>query len=144
MKDDVHTNGGRILIAWVALGVAFLALDAVWLTTMADRLYRPALSALMRPDFDPWAAAAFYALYFVGVVAFVVLPATGAASAARRGALFGLVAYGTYDLTNQATLRGWPWHVTAADLAWGALATALAAVVSRAALALADSRRRTP
>ncbi|MGM9486879.1 DUF2177 family protein [Ideonella sp. YS5] len=124
----------RFLRAWAGTALPFLALDAVWLSTMASRLYRPALGELMAESFDPLAALAFYLLYFTGVAWFVVLapgraPAIGAA--AGRGALFGLVAYATYDLTNQATLRGWPWHVTLADLAWGAFATAAAAAIGR-------------
>jgi len=81
------------------------------------------------------AAAAFYVLYLAGLVVLVVLPATGASDALLRGALFGLVAYATYDLTNQATLRDWPWIVTLADLAWGTFVTAVASVAAYAALA---------
>lgn len=108
----------------------FLALDAAWLGLMAERLYRPAIGPLLAETVDLAAAAAFYALYLAGVAGLAVMPALASGrwrGAAARGALLGLVAYGTYDLTNQATLRGWPWHVTFADLAWGTLATALAA-----------------
>ena len=113
--------------AYLAALAAFLALDAVWLTTMGPRLYTPRLGPLLRPEPDLLAAALFYLLYLAGVVAFAVLPAARGASwtaAAARGAAFGLVAYATYDLTNQATLRDWPWTVTAADLAWGMVVTA--------------------
>ncbi len=120
----------RFLASWAATALPFLALDAVWLTLTAQRLYRPALGALMRPDFNLPAAAAFYLLYFTGVVVFAVRPASNARAALWRGALFGLVAYGTYDLTNQATLAGWAWQVTAADLAWGTFATATAATIA--------------
>ena len=51
-----------------------------------------------------------------------------------RGALFGLVAYATYDLTNLATLRGWSLPVTLVDIAWGAAVTALSAAVATAVL----------
>ena len=91
----------------VAAGV-FLLLDAVWLTTMASRLYRPAIGHLMRPDFDLTAAALFYTLYLLGIVVFVVRSAQSSGQAFARGALFGLICYATYDLTNQATLVGWP------------------------------------
>lgn len=120
----------RFLATWLAIALPFLALDAVWLTLMAQRLYRPALGAIMRPDFDLPAAAAFYLLYFTGVVVFAVRAAAGTREALWRGALFGLVAYGTYDLTNQATVIGWPWHITFADLAWGTFATAVAAAIA--------------
>jgi uncharacterized membrane protein len=124
--------------------VAFLALDAVWLTTMAERLYQPAIGHLMRPGFAWPPALAFYLLYILGLVVFGV--ATGAergsaAVAAGRCALFGLVAYATYDLTNQATLRDWPWSVTFADLAWGTVASAVAGAVGcRVAIALEQRR----
>lgn len=120
----------RFLAAWAATAVPFLALDAVWLTVMAQRLYRPALGAIMREDFDLPAAAAFYVVYFAGVVVFAVQASARTRDAALRGAFFGFVAYATYDLTNQATVRGWPWHVTFADLAWGTFATATAAAVA--------------
>ena len=121
------------LIAYAATAVVFLALDAAWLTTMADRLYRPELGRLMldRPEVAP--AAAFYLLYVVGVVVFAVLPGLESGrwtTALGLGALLGLVAYGAYDLTNQATLRGWSWRVTLADLCWGTFVTAVAAAAS--------------
>lgn len=117
-------------IAFVAAAIAFLLLDAAWLTTMASRLYRPAIGHVMRPDFDLLAAAIFYALYLTGVVTFVVRPAFDARSALLRGAFFGLVGYGTYDLTNQATVTGWPWRVTLIDLAWGSFVTGASAWVA--------------
>lgn len=120
----------QVLIAYPATAVVFLALDAVWLTTMADRLYRPALGRLMLERFEVAPAVAFYAIYIAGVIAFAVLPGLESRRwtvALAFGALLGLVAYATYDLTNQATLRDWPWRVTAADLCWGTVVTAVAA-----------------
>ena len=121
------------VIAYVATAVVFLALDAVWLTTMADRLYRPALGHLMLQQFAIGPALAFYAIYFTGVVVFAVAPALATGRwqlALGRGALLGLVAYATYDLTNQATLKDWSWHVTLADLVWGTLVTAVSAAAA--------------
>jgi uncharacterized membrane protein len=89
-------------------------------------------------DAPNWpAAAVFYLLYAVGVTVFAVLPAVDAAApleAAWRGALFGLVAYATYDLTNMATLRGWPTIVTVVDLAWGVALTASVATLATLAV----------
>lgn len=135
-------NLRQSLIAYVGTAVVFLALDAVWLTTMADRLYRPALGELMLERFSPAPAVAFYLLYIVGIVVFVIAPALadeGWSGALWRGALFGLIAYATYDLTNQATLRGWAWRVTVADLCWGTFATAVAAAVATRLTAWAGS-----
>jgi len=121
------STGPHAGVALAATAATFLLLDAAWLTTMAERLYRPAIGHIMRPDFDPLAAAAFYAIYLAGVVSFVVRPAADARGALVRGAFFGLVCYATYDLTNQATVLGWPWHVTFIDLCWGAFVTATSA-----------------
>ena len=127
----------RYLAAYAVTAIAFLGLDAVWLSTMADRLYRPAVGSLMLDKFALGPAAAFYLVYVGGIVAFAVAPAVAvgsAGSALLRGAALGLVAYATYDLTNQATLRGWSWSVTLADLAWGTIATGLAAWAAAAVL----------
>lgn len=82
-----------------------------------------------------WAAAAvFYVIYTVGVVFFVVTPALAGSlsvwQVVLRGALFGLVAYATYDLTNQATLANWSTIVTVVDLIWGAVLTGVAGVIA--------------
>ena len=120
------------LIAYAATAVIFLALDAAWLTTMSERLYRSELGSLMleRPAIAP--AAAFYLIYVAGMIVFAVLPGLESGrwtTALGRGALLGLVAYAAYDLTNQATLRGWSWRVTLADLCWGTFVTGVAAAV---------------
>ena len=127
----------RFAIAFVAAAIVMMALDAVWLSTMAARLYRPALGPIMRPDFDALAAAAFYAIYISGVVVFAVQPSPSARGTLARGALFGFVCYATYDLTNQATVAGWPWRVTFIDLAWGTFLTATSAWASHRALRFA-------
>jgi len=117
-------------IAYLASALVFLVLDAAWLTTMADRLYRPALGRLLLDRFELAPAALFYALYVIGIVVFAVAPGLASGrwtTSLGLGALLGLIAYATYDLTNQATLRDWPWRVTLADLGWGTLVTAVAA-----------------
>lgn len=120
----------QFAIACIATTVVFLGLDALWLTAMTDALYRPALGHLMGERVAPGPAIAFYAIYIVGIVGLAVAPTLRQRdwrSALGKGALLGLVAYATYDLTNQATLKGWPWHVTLLDLCWGMFATAVAA-----------------
>jgi uncharacterized membrane protein len=117
-------------VAFVATAFVFHLLDAAWLSTMASRLYRPAIGHIMRADFDLAAAALFYLIYVTGVVGFVVRPAASARAALARGAFFGLVCYAAYDLTNQATVVGWPWYVTFIDLAWGAFVTGTSACIA--------------
>jgi len=120
-----------IILALLGTGVAVLALDGVWLSFMSTRFYRPKLGDLLAANFKIAPALAFYAIYLFGVTRFAVLPAVqqgGWEKAALDGALLGLTAYATYDLTNLATLREWSWSVTIVDLIWGVLLTALAAV----------------
>ncbi len=128
----------RYPVAYVATGIAFLAIDSVWLMTMADRLYRPLLGDLLTDGFNLAPAALFYLIYIGGIVIFAVRPAfaTGRwTTATLFGALFGFCAYATYDLTNQATIRDWPTIITIADLCWG---TVLSAVSATAGFAVAN------
>ncbi|CAN5207089.1 DUF2177 family protein [soil metagenome] len=122
----------QTLIAYVATAIVFLGFDAVWLTLMADRLYRPNLGPMLLERYAAAPALLFYVIYIVGLVVFAVAPALQSGkwtTALLYGALFGLVAYATYDLTNQATLRGWPVIVTVADLCWGTFVSAVAATL---------------
>jgi uncharacterized membrane protein len=120
----------RTLVALLGSGVVMGALDALWLTLMGPRLYRPAIGELLAPRPDMRAAIAFYVIYVLGIVFLAVTPALREGSALRAlamGAALGFVAYATYDLTNQATLRGWPLHLTLVDVAWGTVLTAASA-----------------
>lgn len=114
----------------IALPV-FFAIDMIWLGLVAKSFYRQHLGGLLRSDVNWPAALIFYLLFIVGLVVLVITPAVDAGSwlqAVGRGALFGLVTYATYDLTNLATLRDWPVVVTVVDLAWGVvLASSVAA-----------------
>lgn len=120
---------GYILI----LGITGL-LDAIWLTLMTPRFYRPAMGHLLSDTLHFKAAILFYLLYGFGILALVVLPAlqhaTRLPQVALFAAIFGLVAYGTYDLTNHATLKNWPWTVTVVDMAWGTLLTGVAGTLT--------------
>jgi uncharacterized membrane protein len=121
---------GYHLKLYFATLAAFPAIDLVWLGLVARAFYRKHLGFLMAPKVNWPAALIFYLLFVVGILVFAVLPGLEAGSlktAAGRAALFGLIAYATYDLTNLATLRDWPLIVTAVDLAWG---TGLSVAVS--------------
>jgi uncharacterized membrane protein len=121
------------IVAWIVSALAFLGLDAIWLTTMTPRLYKPLIGELMRPSPDMGAAGAFYVIYVSAIVFFAVAPGLEKASMAKallNGAILGFVAYATYDLSNQATLRIWDLRLTLADMAWGTFATAIAAGVA--------------
>jgi len=113
----------------IALPV-FFAIDMVWLGLVAKGFYAKQIGPLLKPDVNWTAAIIFYLLFVVGLVVFVIMPAIEKNSwthALLFGALFGLVCYATYDLTNLAVTKDWPLLVTIVDLAWGAV---LAASVS--------------
>ena len=121
----------KALAAYAFSAVAFLAIDAVWLSTMGDVLYRPILGDLLAPTFRIEPAVAFYFIYIGGITLLATLPALREASwrkAAINGAILGFVAYATYDLTNQATLRTWSTMITVIDIAWGTFLTCSAAI----------------
>ncbi len=108
----------------------FGLLDALWLTRVGPKLYRPEIGELMMDGWRPVPALIFYALYMLGIQIFAVQPALAAGKwqvAAMYGALFGFFCYMTYDLTNHATMKIWSTKITLADIAWGTCATGLSA-----------------
>lgn len=121
----------RYLAAFGTSAVVMLALDAVWLTMMGDRLYRPVLGDWMRRDVNWPPAVVFYLLFLSGVTFLATVPALQQGSwqrAAINGAVIGLVAYATYDLTNEATLTRWSTTITLVDMAWGTFLASTAAL----------------
>jgi len=126
------------IIALLATGVAFGIADALWLSNAVPRIYRPMIGELLSDKLNVGAAIAFYVIYICGIVFFAVRPALDEGSlmkAALYGAALGFVAYATYDLTNQATLRTWDVRLTLIDMAWGTFATGLAAAIGYAVAA---------
>ena len=117
--------------AYGGAALVLSVLDVLWLWWVVGRLYRAELGSLMRTEVAVLPAVAFYLIYIVGIVVFAVMPALASGSllrAAGLGALLGFIAYCTYDLTNLATLNGWPVKVAMLDIAWGTFISALAAV----------------
>ena len=137
----------RWIAAYLAAGLVFVAADMTWITLTGPVLYRPVIGPLLSSTVDVPAGVAFYLIYFVGVVAFGSasgLRARSWTAALGSGALLGLVAYATYDLTNQATLRLWSVRLTLLDMGWGCLVTAGASVAGYAAASFAGRRRHGP
>jgi uncharacterized membrane protein len=129
----------RLLRTYISSGLVMLPMDAAWLMAMAEPIYRARIGHLMREDgFLLAPAVVFYLLYLIGILLLAQLPARHWQGALWRGAVFGLCAYGTYDLTNHATLRDWPTIVTLIDLAWG---TALTAAVAASGFVLGRMRQ---
>lgn len=128
----------KIATAYVTTLVAFLAVNSIWLSRMGEMLYRPVMGDMLLDGFRAAPALAFYLIYIGGLIRFAVLPAVAAGAWTRAlvdGATFGLVAYATYDLTNQATLKNWSTLLTLADLGWGTFLSALAATLGAFATA---------
>ncbi len=132
----------KIVMAYVATALVFGILDAVWLRNAGPALYRPALGDLLADQFRLAPALTFYAIYIAGLTYFAVYEGmrtnefialtayAGVPLAVLKGALFGFFCYATYDLTNQATMKVWPSHITLIDIAWGAVASGFAAGVA--------------
>ncbi|KQV63880.1 DUF2177 family protein [Rhizobium sp. Root1220] len=120
-------------IAFVAYGgslVALLAVDAIWLGLVARTFYRDQLGDMMLPSPNLGIAVVFYIFFAAAVVILAVLPALSAGSlimAIVYGAVLGLAAYGTYEITNLATLRNWPVAMAVIDIGWGTFLTSLTA-----------------
>lgn len=123
--------------AWLSVVISFLAIDAVWLAIIARDFYRRRLGDLMREEVWFGVAGLFYLFYAIAIVILVVVPAHRAGSlqhAIMLGAVLGLCAYGTYDVTNLATLRGWPVSVAVVDVIWGAILTSTVSAIGYATL----------
>lgn len=123
----------NMLLHYLIVFAVFLVIDAVWLTNAGRLIYTPEIGSLLKDKPDLVVAFIFYAFYAVGLLVFVVSPslaAPGISKALMLGALFGFVAYATYDLTNLATLKGFTSKIAMIDLAWGTVLSASVSVVS--------------
>lgn len=119
----------KYVVAYLVTLIVMVLIDAVWLSTMADLLYRPAIGDMLAPEFRLAPAIIFYLIYPAGLVFLAVRPAFNQGSlqvAILSGAVMGFTAYATYDLTNQATLIRWSTALTIADLCWGTFLSAIA------------------
>ena len=120
-----------IKLYFIALPI-FFAIDMVWLGLAAKKYYREQIGFLMKTNINWLAAIIFYLLFIAGLVFFVISPAVEKKSwlnALFVGALFGLLTYSTYDLTNLATLKDWPLLLTVVDIIWGmALSTSVSLI----------------
>lgn len=120
----------RYAIAYLATACVFFALDYLWLSRVAIGFYKSQMGEIMRPQPNFTAAGVFYLFYIAGIVYFAVMPSTqngGLTTALISGALLGLFAYGTYDMTNLATLKAWTLSLSVVDMGWGMVLTGLSA-----------------
>jgi uncharacterized membrane protein len=125
--------------------LAFASVDAAWLILVANAFFKKELGGLLRAQPDLAAAAVFYLVYAGGMVVLVVAPALrerSAQNAAWKGAVLGLTAYSTFDLTNLAIIQGWTLAVAFVDVTWGTIASALASLVAYRVGSTADASAR--
>lgn len=122
------------MFSFFIIMVSMIIIDGLWLGIMLNRFYAPNMGNLLTDKVSILPAVIFYILYAFALNVFVVLPAlknnTGYLDLFLLGLLFGMVTYGTYDLTNQATLKNWPWVLTIVDIAWGSFLAGAVSLIS--------------
>jgi|APCry1669190288_1035285.scaffolds.fasta_scaffold58458_2 uncharacterized membrane protein len=122
----------KTILTYVTTVFIFIAMDAVWLSHTSNILYFPTLGDILLPEPKLIPALVFYLIYPIGLVAFALRPAFEsqiASEALINGALYGALAYATYDLTNYATLRNWTLSITLIDVTWGTCLSALTSIL---------------
>ena len=120
------------VLLYIVTAIVFLALDVVMLKKVMYPLFSSNIGPMMLEDLRMGPAAVFYLFYVVGVVWFVSIPALNVGSIAQAffaGAVLGALAYGTYEFTNFATLKGWTAQMVMVDVIWGAVLTGTSAAV---------------
>ena len=110
--------------------IVFFVIDLAWLGLIAKNLYAKHLGYIMAEKVNWTEAILFYILFIIGILYFAITPATSLSSVVLSGALFGLISYATYDLTNLATIKSWPVIITVIDLIWGTTLSTLTASIS--------------
>lgn len=133
MSNITGTIMTYYLKLYFATLVAFCAIDLIWLGLVARSFYQKHLGFLLAPNPNWLAAIIFYLLFILGILVFVVVPGLKGDSLKTtllHAALFGLITYATYDLTNLATVHNWPLLVTVVDLVWGTVLSVTVSLVS--------------
>lgn len=124
--------------SWVVSFCLLIAIDACWLSLMAARFYHVHLGYIFAENFNYGVAVIFYIFYAFGLSYLVIFPHLAKNAPLMEvlfgGFVFGLIAYGTYDLTNHVTIKNWPAIVTCVDMAWGAVLSSLVSVLTYAIL----------
>jgi len=123
----------RIILTYAVSVPVFFTVDMIWLGVIAKGFYRKSLEPLLTPNINWTAAIIFYFLFLVGILAFALLPGMEKRSLGYTlgmAALFGFIAYATYDLTNLATLRDWPLMLSIVDMLWGGFLSASTATIT--------------
>ena len=123
----------QIVVTYFISAVTFFIVDFIWLVKVAPKIYRENIGHLMADKPNVPAAVAFYSVFLVGLLIFVIVPALQKSSlnhAAIYGALFGFFTYATFDLTSNAVFKKWPFKITAIDMVWGTVLCCLISIVT--------------
>jgi len=123
----------KYFIVYLVAVFIFFVVDMIWLGIIAKNLYRNNLKGLLRDKPNWTAAVVFYLLFIVGIIVFAVAPAIrndSLLTAVLYGGLFGFFTYATYDLTNYATLKDWPFNIVVIDIVWGMVLTGTVSTLS--------------
>ena len=115
-----------LVLCFIFVSIIFLIIDIIWLSITVKTIYRPALGSLLNDKPVMWAAALFYFIYVIALTLLVIKPALTNGSiiqALWTGAVFGIVTYGTYNLTNMATIKDWSSSIVWIDMIWGGILT---------------------
>ena len=121
-----------LIISFFFVSTIFLVIDVVWLSITVKSLYKPALGNLLKDKPVMWAAVLFYIIYMVGLALIILKPALANDSilqALWTGVIFGVVAYGTYNLTNMATVKNWSATIVWIDMIWGGFLTGFSSAI---------------
>ena len=121
------------IVATFLASIIFLIIDVIWLSFATKSFYRPLLGDLISDKPVLWAAGLFYVLYMFGMAVIVIQPCiepSGLSKSLYTGFIFGLVAYGTYNLTNMATIKNWSANVVFVDMIWGGILTGFSSAAS--------------
>ena len=121
-----------LIISFIFVSTIFLIIDVLWLSITVKSLYRPALGDLLKDKPVMWAAVLFYIIYMIGVALIILKPALANDSilqALWTGVVFGVVAYGTYNLTNMATVKNWSASIVWIDMIWGGFLTGFSSAI---------------
>jgi uncharacterized membrane protein len=121
----------KILLTYFFTSLVFFIIDIIWLGVIAKNLYAKYLGEFLSDQVNWTAAIIFYLIFIAGILIFAIYPAIEKSSltyAIIYGLLFGFFTYATYDLTNYATLKGWPLNIVFIDIIWGTLLSGMVSV----------------
>ena len=120
----------RYIISFLITAIIFLLLDALWLGIIAQSLYQEHLGTIINLEFNFYFAGLFYLIYIFGMIYFAEINHSNWKKSLKRGIILGGLCYATYDFTNWATIKDWPYFIVIIDVVWGMLITGLTAGLS--------------